>query len=96
MTCGHNIHLARQFVLSVFCFVLLYHAFHSLMLHLSLSHSTCLAHLSERKEASPVCYDIKRDGFKEYIDDAFFVCVCVFFLFFVLLLDFFLLEIKFG
>ena len=36
MICGHDIHFVGQRVLSVFCFVLLYHVPHSLMLYLSL------------------------------------------------------------
>ena len=36
MICGHDIHFVGQSVLSVFCFVLLYHVLHSLMLYLSL------------------------------------------------------------
>ena len=36
MAFSHDIHLVKQCALSVFCFVLLYHVLHSLMLYLSL------------------------------------------------------------
>ena len=36
MTCSHDIHLVRQCVLSVLCFVLLHHVLHFLILYLSL------------------------------------------------------------
>ena len=36
MICGHDIHFVGQCVLCVFCFVLLYHVLHSLMLYLSI------------------------------------------------------------
>ena len=86
---GHDIH--RWIMCSIcilFCAIIACAAFFN-ALFVSHSHSTWSTYLSERKEASSVCYDIKREGFKEYINDAFFVCVCVFFLFLVLLLDFF-------
>ena len=46
-------------------------------LFVSLSHPTRSAYLSERKEASLVCHDIKKNEFKEYVGNTFFVCVCV-------------------
>ena len=46
----------------------------------SLSHFTCLAHPSERKGALSVYHDIKKNEFKEYVGNAFFVCVCASFL----------------
>ena len=46
----------------------------------SLSHFTCLAHPSERKGALSVYYDIKKNEFKEYVGNAFFVCGCASFL----------------
>ena len=99
MTCSHDIYLVRQCVLSVLCSVLLHHALHFLIFYLFLSHFTCSAHPSERKEELLVCHDIKKNEFKEYVGNAFFacVCVCIFFcLCFVLLLDFFLLGMRIG
>ena len=46
----------------------------------SLSHFTCSAHPSERKGALSVYYDIKKNEFKEYVGNAFFVCGCASFL----------------
>ena len=36
MTCSHDIHLVKQCVLYVLCFVLLHHVLHFLILYLSL------------------------------------------------------------
>ena len=77
MTCSHDIHLVRQCVLSVLCFVLLHHVLHFFdTVFVSLSHFTCLAHPFERKGALSVYYDIKKNEFKEYVGNAFFVCGC--------------------
>ena len=64
MTCGHDIRLARQCVLfySIMSCVAFFDA-----LFISLSYFTCSAYPSERKEASSVCYDIKRSEFEEDI-----------------------------
>ena len=46
----------------------------------SLSHFTRLAHPSQRKGALSVYHNIKKNQFKEYVDNAFFVCGCAPFL----------------
>ena len=46
----------------------------------SLSHFTCSVHPSERKGALSVYHDIKKNEFKEYVGNAFFVCGCASFL----------------
>ena len=46
----------------------------------SLSHFTCSAHPSERKEALSVYHDIKKNEFKEHVGNVFLVCGCASFL----------------
>ena len=46
----------------------------------SLSHFTCSAYPSERKAALSVYHDIKKNEFKEYVGNTFFVCGCESFL----------------
>ena len=46
----------------------------------SLSHFTGSAHPSERKGALSVYHNIKKNEFKEYVDNAFFVYGCACFL----------------
>ena len=57
MTCSYDVHLVRPCVLffAIIPCVALFDA-----LFVSLSHSTCLAHPSERKGAPSVCHGIKR------------------------------------
>ena len=75
MTCSHDIHLVRQCVLSLLCFMLLHHALHFLILYLSLF-LTSLVRFIPLKEKEHY-HDIKKKEFKEYVGNAFFVCGCV-------------------
>ena len=82
MTCSHNIHLVRQCVLSVLCFVLLHHTLHFFILYLSLFLTSLvrLILLKEKEHYQYVYHDIKKNEFKEYVGNAFFVCGCASFL----------------
>ena len=98
MTCSHDLHIVRQCVLSVLCFVLLHHVLHCFnIVFVSLSYFICSAHPSERKGALSVYHDIKKNEFKEYVGNAFFVFGCAsFLLVFCALTRFFPLEVRIG